>query len=214
MKVAVATQQGGLNDQVSPMVGRAPTFTLVEIEDDAIKNSSVMQNRFAQSGSGAGIQAAQMLVNEGIKAILGGNFGPNLAGIFSQAGVQMYQVQGETVKNAVKKYLGGELSKAPGATGPAHGGMGMAPGGGMGRGMGMGGGMGGGRGMRMRQTMPQGGMTPPTQPPQRPSTGAQPPNPSGAQMPKEQELRWLSEQAQALEQQLNQIKERIEKLKE
>lgn len=212
MKVVVATQQGGLNDQVSPMLGRAPTFTLVEVEDDKIKGSSVMQNRFAQSGSGAGIQAAQMLVNEGIKAVLGGNFGPNLAGVFSQAGIQMYQVQGETVENAVKKYLKGELPKAPGATGAAHGGMGMTFGGGMGRSMG--GGMGGGRGMRMRQTMPQGGMTPPTQPSQRPSAGGQAWNPPGHQMSKEQELRWLNEQAQALEQQLSQIKERIEKLKE
>lgn len=208
MKLAAATQQGGLSDQISPMVGRAPTFTLVEVEDDKIKDSSVMQNQFAQSASGAGIQAAQMLVNEGIKAILGGNFGPNLAGVFSQAGVQMYQVQGETVENAVKKYLKGELTQVSGATGPAHGGMGMAAGGGMGRGMG------GGRGMGMRQTMPQGGMTPPTQSQQRPSTGPQAPSPSGAQMTKEQELRRLNEQTQALEQQLNQIKKRIEELKE
>ncbi len=202
MKVAVATQQGGLSDQVSPMVGRAPTFTLVEVEDRKIKNSSVLQNQFAQSASGAGIQAAQMLVNQGIEAIIGGNFGPNLANVFSQAGVKMYQVQGESVENAVNKLAKGELSPAPSATAPGHAGMGMGRG------------MGGGRGMGMRQSMPQGGMTPPTQPQQGPSTGpqAQAPNSGASQMSKEQELQMLNRQAQALEQQLNQIKKRVEEL--
>lgn len=207
MRVAVATQQGGLSDQVSPMVGRAPTYTLVKLEDDQIKNSSVMRNQFAQSASGAGVQAAQMLVNEGIEVILGGNFGPNLANIFNRAGVEMYQVQGETVESAVNQYLQGELRKATDATAPVHGGMGTGGGGTMV------GGMGGGRGMGMRQTMTQGRMNSSMQPRQgSPAYGTQIPDERGPQLSKKQQLQALDEQTKVLEQQLNQIKNRIEEL--
>ena len=137
MKVAVACKQGGLNDEVSPIVGRAPAFTLVEINDGNITGSEVVKNEFAQSSGGAGIQSAQMLVGKKIDAILGGNFGPNLAGVFSESGVEMYQVGEILVEEAVVKLLNGELSATTEATGPAHGGT---RGGG-----GAGGGRGGGR---------------------------------------------------------------------
>ena len=130
MKIAVATKQGGLEDKVSPIVGRAPSFTIVETSESEIVNSGIIENDFAQSSGGAGIQAAQMLVQENIDAILGGNFGPNLANVFSQTGVDMYQVGEISVDDAVSKLVAGELSPVADATGPAHGGMGRGRAGG------------------------------------------------------------------------------------
>lgn len=149
MKIAVATQKGGLEDQVSQVVGRAPTFTIVETSNEEIIENKVLKNEFSQARSGAGIQAAQMLVNEGVQAIIGGNFGPNLANVFTQSDIGMYQVSGMTAEEAVYQLLQGKLSKANGPTGQAGRGMGRGKGGrGGGRqsGGGQGGGMGGGQG--------------------------------------------------------------------
>lgn len=157
MKVAVATQQGGLNDQVSSVVGRAPTFTIVHTSNGEITDSKVLDNQFAQAQSGAGIQAAQMLANEQVQAIIGGNFGPNLANVFTQNGIKMYQAGGLSVRKAVNQLLQGQLAEASGATGPPGQGRGQQgggrqPGGGRGQSgsQGQGGGQGGQQGGRQR----------------------------------------------------------------
>jgi len=191
MKIVVATTAGGLDDTVCPVFGRCPTFTVVDVEGKKIKNSSVLQNQYAGATGGAGIQAAQTVINQGAKAVIAGNYGPNASMVFNQAGVEMVSVQGINVRDAVTKYLEGELSPVTTATAPMFGGMGM--GGGRRRG--------GGRGMGMG-FMQQAPMPSPIMPPMPTS-----------QMPKEQELQMLETQVKTLEQQLNQLKKRLAELR-
>jgi predicted Fe-Mo cluster-binding NifX family protein len=143
--IVVATTEGGLDDRVSPVFGRAPTFTVVAVEGNEIRGSEVVANPFKDSGSGAGIQAAQMVAQHAPRAALAGNFGPNVSGVFSAAGIQMVPVSGMTVQEAVLAYTSGKLAPSPGAA-PAGPGMAGSPGRGMGRGPGMGQGMGRGMG--------------------------------------------------------------------
>ena len=124
MKVAIATTDGGLKSKVSGVFGRAPSFTLVIMENDKVTDEAVIENEFAKSPSGAGIQAAQMLVNEGVNAVIGGNFGPNLANVFNRAGVSMYRFAGGTVEDSIRSLQNGRLQEVSSATGPAHSGMG------------------------------------------------------------------------------------------
>lgn len=132
-KVAVSTQQGGLDDQVSPMFGRCQTYTLVDIADGEIQGAEVIQNQFANAASGAGIQAAGLVANQGSKAVISGNFGPNVVSVLNQSGVKMIQASGMTVEQAVRKYLNGELQQVSQATAPAKSGSGRGSGRGMGR---------------------------------------------------------------------------------
>ena len=124
MKIAAATQQGGLDDKVSAIVGRTPTFTVVETSNEEIIDSKVIQNDFNQAQSGAGIKSAQMLANKGIQAIIGGNFGSNLARVFTESGIKMYQENDLTVEEATHQLLRGELSEAGGSTSPPDRGKG------------------------------------------------------------------------------------------
>ncbi len=131
-----ATDSGGPGDRVYPNFGRAPTFTVVEVEDGQIKRATVIDNPYASAPGGAGIQAAQLVAEKGAEAVFAGNFGPNASGVLAQAGVEMVPVAGLTVREAVEKYLKGELSPT-GAPGPGGGfGPGMGRGRGMGRGAG------------------------------------------------------------------------------
>lgn len=230
MRIVVATTEGGLDDQVSPVFGRAQTFTIVEVEGEEIKGASVIQNPYVNAPGGAGIQAAQLVASEGPEAVLAGNFGPNVAGVLSQAGIEMYLAGGISVEEAVHKYLKGELSPvAAGAAGPMYGGMGMGMGMGMGRGRRMGTGRGmWGQGMAgypyphphpypylYQPPQPQ-AMTPPG--PWPPFASAPGPGPGLGmpQMPmtREQEIEMLRAQARMLEDQLKQVRKRLEELKE
>jgi predicted Fe-Mo cluster-binding NifX family protein len=203
MKIAVATTSGGLEDNVSPVFGRCSTYTLVEVEGENIKKTEIIPNQVASAMGGAGIQAAQLIASQGSEAVIAGNFGPNASTVLIQASVKMVQAQGN-VKDAVVKYANGQLQSVSEPTTPMNagrgGGMGGGRGGGMGRGRG--GGRGGGRGRwQTPSTTPQA----PLQPvPEYPQTPAQ----SG-----EQELANLKDYMKSLQHQIDEVKNRIDKLK-
>ena len=129
MRIAVATVNGGLDDIVNVQFGRTPTFTIVDVEDGEIKNVKVIQNPYSSAPSGAGVQISQMIINENCNVVIAGNIGPNSYEILSMGGVDMRNGSGLTVREAVERYLRGEL---PPIT--PRGGYGRGGGRGMGRG--------------------------------------------------------------------------------
>ena len=122
MKIAVATGKGGLDDEVSVVFGRCETYTIVECENNSIKDFSVEPNPSAGVGGGAGVKAAQFVGSKGVEAVIAGNFGPNATAILTQVGVKMVQGKGK-VKDEVEKYLNGELNVVGDSTVKGHFGM-------------------------------------------------------------------------------------------
>lgn len=116
MKIIVATNRGGLEDDVSPVFGRCQTFTIIEAEGNEIKNVEVLPNQFSSAIHGAGVQTGQWVVSQGAKAVIAGNFGPNVTAVLQQAGIEMITAQGN-VKDVVERYLKGELKGSPTFTG-------------------------------------------------------------------------------------------------
>ena len=137
MKVVVTANGRDLDASVSPIFGRCPVYILVDTETmqfEAVDNPAI------SAGGGAGIQAAQFVVERGGQAILTGNVGPNAFGVLQAASVSVYLLGGGTVREAVEAYKAGKLEPLGGANVPAHSGMGRGMG--RGRGTGRGGGMG------------------------------------------------------------------------
>lgn len=83
-----------------------------------------VENPAIDEASGAGIHAAQFVVNEGAEAVVTGNVGPNAYSVLEASGTPVYVLEGGTVREVVETYKRGQLPKAGGATSPAHGGMG------------------------------------------------------------------------------------------
>lgn len=195
MKVVVSAQGDTLDAPTSPVFGRCPTYIFVDsetLEFEAVPNEAM------NLGGGAGIQAAQFVVNRGAQAVLTGNLGPNAYDVLQAAGVPGYLVPEGTVRQAVAAFQAEQLQPMPGANVVAHAGMGgtggFAPGGGMGRGMGRG----RGRGMGMGRGV---GFQPAAVPPPPPQAG-----------PQESELVQLRETLRSLRQQLAETMDRIDKL--
>ena len=206
MKICVTATAGDLNAQVDPRFGRCQYFVIVDSETMAFE---AMANEAIAAPGGAGIQAAQTMVNKGVDVVISGNIGPNAFQVLSTAGVKIATGAYGTVQEAAEMYKGGKLGETGASTVAAHAGMGAtAPGGGFG--MGMGGGRGGGRGQGMGRGMGRGM-----------GLGMQQPLPSQPQAPqapikprtKEEEIEELSNMANRLANDLEEVKKRIEELK-
>ena len=216
MKIAVTSTGPALDDNVEARFGRCPYFLIIDTDTmqlEAIENPNIAL------GGGAGIQSAQLMSEKGVTAVLTGNCGPNAFNVFGQAGIQVIVGVNGPVRDAVEQFKRGAFSSAsqpnvashfgvntspatPTPTGPPMTGQ-IGQGGGMGKGMGRGGGMGRGmgRGMGMAGSMDM------------PSTGPAAGflEDDGSQNPV-QELAELKRQAETLEQQKQQLNQRITQL--
>lgn len=199
MRIAISATGTNLDAEVDPRFGRCQYFIIADVETNKFEG---IDNTSATSAGGAGISAAQMIVEKGVEAVLTGNCGPNAHQVLSSAGIKIVTGVSGKIKDVIEEYKLGTYSAAQQPNVADHygmqagGGGGMGAGRGMGRGKGMGRGMGrgmgGGMGMR-------GGITPLS------SAMPQSSNP-------EQEIEILKDQSQALARQLGEIQKRIEEL--
>lgn len=139
---------GGLNDEMSPRFGRCASFTFVELENDEIKAVITIPNIAADAMGGAGVQATQIIGNNGANAIIVGFLGPNAASGLNALNIKIFQAPNKaiTIKEVINLYIEGKLQTITNSNVASHYGMGRGRGmGGRGRGMG-GGGRGTGRG--------------------------------------------------------------------
>ena len=120
MKVAVAASGKTLESLVDPRFGRAAWFLVVTLPSEEVE---VVENAAREAVRGAGIGAAQQLVDAGVKAVIAGNFGPNAARMLRVAGVKVYAADPrKTVRQALVEFKAGRLAEL--ALPPAGGGWG------------------------------------------------------------------------------------------
>jgi len=109
MKIAVASSGKTLGSPVNPRFGRYPYFLIVESRSNEFE---AMENAAGQAFRGAGISAAQMIANKGVKVAIAGNFGPNAVNVLSASGVRIFRdISGLTVKEAINQYQKGKLEE-------------------------------------------------------------------------------------------------------
>jgi len=187
MKIAISASGTTLDAEVDSRFGRCQCFIIADPETmdfEAIENSSAM------AAGGAGIAAAQAIVEKGVKAVLTGNCGPNAHQVLVSAGIPIITGVSGKIEDVIKDYRAGNYEASAQANVPDHFGMGSpGMGGGSGTGRGMGRGMGGARMMPPASPMPQ------------------------DQNP-EQDIQALKAQSQALAEQLSDIQRQIEKLED
>lgn len=121
MKVVVTASGADLDAPVDPRFGRCNFFIFVDTKTMAFE---AVQNRAAMAAGGAGIQAAQLVVDKGAQAVITGNVGPNAMAGLQAAGVKVYVGAEGTVRKSVELFKEGKLQEATSATTSPHSGMG------------------------------------------------------------------------------------------
>ncbi len=109
-KIAIASTGEALESQVDSRFGRCFCFLVVDSETEEF---TVLPNSADSMQRGAGISAAQLVVDQKVEGVIAGNFGPKAVSVLSQSGVTIYPVSGKTVKEALQSFKEGGLKAAP-----------------------------------------------------------------------------------------------------
>jgi len=113
MEIAISSKGNTLDSEIDPRFGRAAFFILVDPET---MNFEVIENKQnLQMPQGAGIQAAQTVVEQGVKMVLTGNCGPKAFKVLQASGVKVAVGISGTIQEVVKQYQQGkiEFAEAP-----------------------------------------------------------------------------------------------------
>lgn len=110
-KIAITSQGPTLTDQMDPRFGRAAGFVIVDVQT---MDHSYVDNGSSQAmAHGAGIQAAENIVNAGAGVVLTGYVGPKAFAALMAAGVKIGQnLENMTVAQAVDLYKTGQVEFA------------------------------------------------------------------------------------------------------
>jgi predicted Fe-Mo cluster-binding NifX family protein len=109
MLILVSAQQADLDSLVDDRFGRAEWYIKFDSES---KQWQALENPGVNNSKGAGVAAAQFVVDQSVDLVISGDFGPNAASALKAAGVKMV-VFGEnsgSAREMINLYQQGSLA--------------------------------------------------------------------------------------------------------
>lgn len=114
MKVAVSIEENKAD--VCPFAARSPYYLIHGEEGD-----EVVENPAAHAESGAGMQAAQLLIDKGVTDFIAVRVGMNAGEALNAAGITVWKSVGKTAAEDIAAFEAGELEKETEFFGGFHG---------------------------------------------------------------------------------------------
>ncbi|HZJ90997.1 MAG: dinitrogenase iron-molybdenum cofactor biosynthesis protein [Clostridiaceae bacterium] len=108
MKIAIPVDRKSRDSDVCVSFGRAPYFLLYDSDSE---QGQFLLNSAAESAGGAGIKAAQIIVDSGAEVLLTPRCGKNAADVIIAAEIPIYKTKHKTVTENVDAFLAGELDQ-------------------------------------------------------------------------------------------------------
>lgn len=106
MKIALTSQGENLDAALDIRFGRAANFVVYDTETAAVTAVPNKQNLNAVQG--AGIQAAVTVASTGAEAVITGHCGPKAFQVLEEAGIKVYTVTANTLKEALEAFEAGK----------------------------------------------------------------------------------------------------------
>ena len=106
MKIALPLDENKIDVCVS--FARAPYFAFADTDNDSV---DIVDNPAAQAHGGAGVKAAQLLIDNNAEVLLTVRCGENAAEAFQAAGIEIYKTSGNSAEENVKLFKEGKLEK-------------------------------------------------------------------------------------------------------
>ena len=108
MKIAIATSGKNLDSPFARHFGCAEQFIIIDTETEEWKT---YPNPALGASSDAGVQAAKFIADQGVLAVISGNFGPHAAKTLAVAGIQIYLATC-TARDLLASYQAGQLKQS------------------------------------------------------------------------------------------------------
>ena len=107
MKIAIPVDEKNLDSNESVSFGRTPYFLIYDVDT---KESVFLDNSAAASTGGAGIKAAQTIVDNKANVLLTPRCGENAAEVLKSADIEIFKTTSASVKDNIDAFIDGKLS--------------------------------------------------------------------------------------------------------
>jgi predicted Fe-Mo cluster-binding NifX family protein len=101
MKILIPVENKTMEEPVCPSFGRTPYYMLYNTDNE---QTEFLENKAANSPGGAGIQAAQMLVDSGADVLITLRCGENAAKVLKAGSIAIYKAEDISVGENIKKF--------------------------------------------------------------------------------------------------------------
>ncbi len=108
MKIAIPVNEKSIESGISNSFGRTPYYL---IYDSVSKEATYIDNSAAASRGGAGIKAAQLLVDQKVDGVITPRCGQNAAEVLHVADIEIYKSLGDSVEENIKAIDEDKLEK-------------------------------------------------------------------------------------------------------
>ena len=108
MIIMISSKQEDWNGAVEERFGRTPWLIKYDTES---KKWEAFQNPGASESGGAGIAAAQFVIDKGATTVISGSFGPNASNTLKAANINMFVFTPDvtSIKHAIELFEKGDL---------------------------------------------------------------------------------------------------------
>lgn len=106
MKIAIPVDDKTMETNVCISFGRTPYFLMYDTES---KKSAFLDNAAIASQGGAGILAAQTIVDNKVEALLTPRCGENAANVINAANIKIYKTMNDSLKDNLDAFNEGKL---------------------------------------------------------------------------------------------------------
>lgn len=119
MKIGISSTGNGMDSMLDARFGRCSCFVIVDTDTN---ESRYIDNAARTASGGAGISAAQEMINNDVEAVITGNMGPNAFNVMNNTDIKVYRCGTVPIKTAVQLFKDAKLQQIV-ESGPAHAGM-------------------------------------------------------------------------------------------
>lgn len=106
MKIAIPINEKSIESEIHDSFGRAPYYLIYNTKTS---ESEFLDHRAVVSQGGAGVRAAQVLADNGVRAILTPQCGENAEKILRNSEVLVYQSIPESIRQNIEAFMKDEL---------------------------------------------------------------------------------------------------------
>ena len=106
MKIAIPATANNIDSEVCPSFGRTEFFLIYNTNE---QSNFFLDNSAATSQGGAGIKAAQILVDEHVDVLITPRCGENAASVLLEANIAIYKAAGNNLKDNISACEQGKL---------------------------------------------------------------------------------------------------------
>lgn len=108
MKIAMPVDEQSLESTICVSFGRTPYFMIYDTQ--TLFYTFLDNSAAASSQGGAGIKAAQMIVDQNVEALLTPRCGQNAAEVFEPTQTKIYKTVSTSIKETISAFTAGQLA--------------------------------------------------------------------------------------------------------